>query len=138
MIVKQVIILSTVLTASSAMAQLNDFSADIIRNEQRNEQLRNQINPQVDALSDSPKKVVTEKQPILSDLEESVCFPIDAIHLDGEWQQKFQPYFNQALNELQFSSGDCIGLNGINLIMSKAQNNMISAGYVTTRVLVEP
>lgn len=138
MIVKQVIIFSVVLTASSAMAQLNDFSADIIRNQQRNEQLRNQINPQVDTLSDSPKKVVTEKQPVLSDLEESVCFPIDTIHLDGEWQQKFQPYFKQALNELQFSSGDCIGLNGINLIMSKAQNNMISAGYVTTRVLVEP
>lgn len=62
----RIIILSVVLITPFAMAQLNDFSADIIRNEQRNEQLRNQINPQVDTLSDSTKKVVDEKQPVCS------------------------------------------------------------------------
>lgn len=125
------------LCSSIVYSQINDFSADIIRNEQRNKQLKNTINPEVDVLADTPK---VEKAPIktLAMIQDDFCFTINHVTLEGEQRELFEQDFRKGLKDTGFISGTCIGLNGINLIMSQVQNNIIGRGYITTRVLIEP
>lgn len=70
---------------------------------------------------------------------ESPCFEISQISLEGEGSKDFDIYLHQALHSLKYSpNGMCIGIGGIQTILRKIQNNIITAGYVTTRVLAQP
>ena len=40
--------------------------------------------------------------------------------------------------ERDFALPACIGSEGINVLLRRIQNRLIDAGYVTTRVVVEP
>lgn len=73
---------------------------------------------------------------------ESPCFNIERILLTGDAAEQFQwalAAANHAADGLpDAASGRCLGSRGINLVMKRVQNAMVSRGYVTTRVLAEP
>jgi hemolysin activation/secretion protein len=73
--------------------------------------------------------------------DEKPCFYIkpEDISLQGEEAGRFGYALEDTLKTLHYSNkGECIGIQGINTIMSLTQNRIIDDGYVTTRVLLEP
>jgi len=75
-------------------------------------------------------------------VDESPCFPIERILLEGDAAEKFQ--WALAAADLtvdgvdDIAMGGCLGTRGINLVMRRMQNALVRRGYVTTRVLAEP
>ncbi|MFZ5763796.1 MAG: ShlB/FhaC/HecB family hemolysin secretion/activation protein [Thermodesulfobacteriota bacterium] len=75
-------------------------------------------------------------------VDESPCFPIDRILLEGDAAEKFQ-WALAAAGQAEVGADDvaigrCLGTRGINLVMRRVQNAIVQRGYVTTRVLAEP
>jgi hemolysin activation/secretion protein len=69
---------------------------------------------------------------------EQPCFVIDEIRLKGTQAERFSFSIKHVLNQGPTVIGHCLGVNGIKTLSSRVQNQIIKAGYVTTRVLVEP
>jgi len=75
-------------------------------------------------------------------VDESPCFPIEQILLEGNAAEKFQ-WALAAANQTEDGADDvaigrCLGTQGINLVMRRVQNALVRRGYVTARVLAEP
>ena len=64
--------------------------------------------------------------------QESPCFPIDNVVLE---ERKALPFTVPLSTLLKQAQGQCLGGEGINLLMSELQNRLISYGYITTRVV---
>jgi hemolysin activation/secretion protein len=78
-----------------------------------------------------PRKVVpTTEYP----RSESPCFPIQQIKLEGDGADKFQWVLAAAGNV----AGRCLGTEGINVVLTRVQNALVGAGFVTTRVVAAP
>ncbi|WOE32916.1 MULTISPECIES: ShlB/FhaC/HecB family hemolysin secretion/activation protein [unclassified Acinetobacter] len=107
----------------------------LIRNQQRQAELKKITQPQRDVLLDQTQN---QSQLRLQDLKDQHCFPIHQVQLNGEMNAYFEKYLKQALKELAFSDGICMGEQRINLLMSQTQNIIIGQGYTTTRILVAP
>ncbi|MBB5522201.1 hemolysin activation/secretion protein [Xanthomonas arboricola] len=69
---------------------------------------------------------------------ESPCFLIERIVLDGPGADDFRWAVKAADPKQDPATGRCLGTDGINLVMKRAQNAVIARGYVTTRVLAAP
>ncbi|MFC5921673.1 ShlB/FhaC/HecB family hemolysin secretion/activation protein, partial [Neisseria weixii] len=69
---------------------------------------------------------------------ESPCFTVHDISLVGDSANKFQFALNKAIKQSGFQPGMCLGAQGINHIMTLAQNAVIDRGYTTTRILAAP
>lgn len=79
---------------------------------------------------------------------EAKCFPISQLVLkdfntNQQNRKLIQPsQFHWALSavysERDFALPACIGSEGINVLLRRIQNRLIEAGFVTTRVVVEP
>lgn len=67
-------------------------------------------------------------------LNEKPCFPIRHIELGGDNAAQFA----WALKAADDAIGVCLGSGGINAVLARVQNALVSAGYVTTRVLAAP
>lgn len=75
-------------------------------------------------------------------VDESPCFPIEQILLEGDAAEKFQ-WALAAADQTEDGTDDvaigrCLGTRGINLVMRRVQNAIVQRGYVTARVLAEP
>lgn len=68
---------------------------------------------------------------------ESPCFVVDQVHLAGSHSNTFAFALEEVLLRKPSIIGTCLGVNGINAVISDVQNEIILAGYVTTRVLAE-
>jgi len=79
----------------------------------------------------TPKKLTLYKN-------ETPCFDIKNVELVGEDAHMFKPSLSSALKSIGFKSGQCIGANSINAIISATGNEIIRNGYVTTRVVANP
>ena len=62
---------------------------------------------------------------------ESPCFAIRQIVLLGDETQRF----HWSLDAVRDANGKCLGSHGVNTVLTRVQNALIGAGYVTTRVL---
>ena len=115
-----------------------------LRQQERLNLLRQQqeIKPDARGAGEQLKNAVPIATDIIPDYE-TPCFTINQIELivDSANQFKF------ALNEVLSSStqpkakpilGSCLGVIGINAVMTRVQNAIIAKGYVTTRVLAAP
>lgn len=71
---------------------------------------------------------------------ESPCFTINRLELQGDGAERFDWLLTTTdggeLNDSPI--GQCLGTQGINLVISRAQNALIERGFITSRVLVEP
>lgn len=70
--------------------------------------------------------------------EESPCFLISSVHLDGDEASRFQFALQSPDRRSDPATGRCLGVQGLNAILARIHNAMITQGYVTTRTLAPP
>lgn len=70
--------------------------------------------------------------------DETPCFPIRNIVLEGELSDRFQWAVAAASEGDDVAIGRCLGSEGVGMVMRRIQNAVIARGYVTTRVLAAP
>lgn len=71
---------------------------------------------------------------------ESPCFTIDQLQLQGNESTRFD-WLRDALAGPQGDDpplGRCLGLQGIRLLLRRAQDRLVARGYITTRILAQP
>ena len=107
-----------------------------IRQQQRQEQLQKQLQPEANVRLD--ESVVKSKEPLVLIQDETPCFAINEVVLEGDEAGRFQFALHSALHQLKFKSGMCLGAQSVNQIMTVVQNKIISRGYTTTRILAAP
>ncbi|WP_159567768.1 ShlB/FhaC/HecB family hemolysin secretion/activation protein [Budvicia diplopodorum] len=130
--------ISTLITAfipiisycAPTLNQINDQQA--INQQERQKALEDQLAPETpDVRIKLPEGSSTiERFPV-----ETPCFPINQVELSGS------PFITNwlLLNGIAGQGNhQCLGGQGINLLMSALQNRIIEGGYVTTRVLAPP
>lgn len=127
-----------ILSTWAAIAHAQVPSDEFIRQQERERQLRQQLEktPDVRLPSDSQRELTRFPQ------KESPCFPIRSIELVGDSADQFQwalPLANQAGNGVPDAAlNNCLGTEGINLVMRRLQNAIVTKGFVTTRILAQP
>ncbi len=137
-ILKKRIILSVLLPICMFAASPTD---EAFRQQKADERARamQELQPKAqDVMLDATQEIKVQKS---IPQGEKPCFVIkpEDISLKGEEASRFSYALKDALETLHYTSkGECIGINGINTIMSLAQNKIIEDGFVTTRVLLEP
>ncbi|WP_165007838.1 ShlB/FhaC/HecB family hemolysin secretion/activation protein [Neisseria yangbaofengii] len=136
------LMLSFALLATAAMPALADErQAGLIQQEQarqeqqRLRQLEQQMQSAPDVRLDRTAEAVSS---LLLPQNETPCFPVQEITLIGDSAAKFQFALNKAIKQSGFQPGMCLGAQGINHIMTLAQNAVIDRGYTTTRILAAP
>lgn len=65
--------------------------------------------------------------------DESPCFTIEHVSITG---QERLPHWVPIQRLANHAVGHCLGVDGINLVVTEIQNRLISHGWITTRVLV--
>lgn len=104
---------------------------DIIQ-QQRQKAIEAQLQPPVPDVRLSTPAVSASR---VSFPAENPCFDIQHITLNG---LKDFPGWLPLQRLANQGQGHCLGVKGINLLMSVLQNRMIDSGYVTSRVLAPP
>lgn len=125
--------------ANAAIDPVEQDAQQQLRQQERLQQLRNQqeINPDARQQTDTLKVPLTHSETIAA--QESPCFTISQIKLVGDDAAHFEFARNQVLaNTTPAIIGSCLGVQGINAVMTRVQNAIIKRGYVTTRVLASP
>ena len=69
--------------------------------------------------------------------QESPCFPIEHVELQGDKSERFQFALGEAIKRAEFIAGQCIGVQGLELLSVHAQNALIDRGYTTSRIVLE-
>ncbi len=112
---------------------------ELLRQQERERVFRQQQQTAPDVRLERP---AAPAEPERLPVAESPCFNIERILLAGDAAEQFQWALAAANNAADglpdAASGRCLGSRGINLVMKRVQNAMVSRGYVTTRVLAEP
>lgn len=130
------VIYQTYAAPSSGPANPADIEQQqIIREQQRLKQFQEKMQPEVNVRLQPPQIEGTVNG---LPQDEKPCFAIRSIKLNGDQAQRFQFALNKAINQSKFKPGLCLGSNGINYIMTLAQNAVIDRGYTTTRILASP
>lgn len=131
------------MTLTEAWAQVvspaEAANQELLRQQERERILRQQQEQTPDVRLERPQ-VPTDLGRL--SIDESPCFKIEHILLGGEAAEKFQWALAAASHAEDGTDdaaiGRCLGSRGINLVMKRVQNAIVSRGYVTARVLAEP
>lgn len=112
---------------------------ELLRQQERERQLREQQEARPDvrlerAAAEESRRIPTDETP---------CFEIHRIVLQGELAGKFDWALKAAELAGDYAGNDpatgrCLGTQGINRVMERIQDAIIARGYVTTRVLAAP
>lgn len=116
-----------------AWAQTVSPEQELLRQQERERLLREQQESTPDV----------RLQPATEDLghlpvEESPCFTINAIALQGDLADRFRWALAAADPRSDPATGRCLGTGGVDVVMKRVQNAIIERGYVTTRILAAP
>lgn len=103
------------------------------RQQERERALREQQETRPDARVSQPA-VLPDRIP----RDEKPCFPIQAIRLEGEDAERFDWALKAADPSDDPATGQCLGTNGVNVVLKRLQNVLVGRGYVTTRALAAP
>ncbi|WP_177207326.1 ShlB/FhaC/HecB family hemolysin secretion/activation protein [Methylophaga sulfidovorans] len=104
------------------------------RQQEQLEALRRQQEHEPDVRLESDKPVHSN----VIRFDEKPCFVIEHISLVGDDSSKFQFAIKETLHKHPDLLGKCLGINAINQLQAELQNSVISKGFITTRVLIEP
>ncbi|WP_242612267.1 POTRA domain-containing protein [Advenella incenata] len=127
------------ISAQTLRADLLD-AQHIQRQQQQQQSLKSRL----------PSADVTPFIPTISPIDrthypaETPCFPITHVTLNGDSATRFAWALDAALaprnttGHLPSPIGQCLGAQGIELLASQVQNSIMAAGYITSRVMVEP
>jgi hemolysin activation/secretion protein len=125
---------SACLPMTAAMAQSVDSATqEILRQQERERALREQQQSTPDVRLPAPLQTQTDRLPV----DETPCFPIHTIHLDGDDAAAFSWAVKASNAPHDPAIGRCLGTLGINVVMKRIQNAIIARGYVTTRVVAK-
>ncbi|OBY74512.1 ShlB/FhaC/HecB family hemolysin secretion/activation protein [Acinetobacter gyllenbergii] len=107
------------------------------RQQQRDEALQKQIQPEPSVQTGLEKQLQSKPQlQFLKSHSEEVCFEIKKFVLIGEDARQFT-FAMRPVTQGQYNLiGRCIGVQGLNQALDLIQNDLISHGYVTTRMLL--
>lgn len=101
----------------------------LIRQQEREKALQETLNPENPDIRLLPPTTKIDK---VTFPKESLCFTINEVELVD--RDKL-PWFIPLKKLAQQAEHHCLGGEGINLLMSMLQNQLISYGYITTRVV---
>lgn len=107
---------------------------ELLRQQDRERVLRQQLEQQTPDIRLMPEV----EQPDARLTDETPCFPVHRILLQGQSADKFQWALRAVSEEGDFIPGRCLGGKSINLVMRRVQNAIIARGYITTRILATP
>ncbi|MDR6397356.1 hemolysin activation/secretion protein [Herbaspirillum seropedicae] len=116
---------------SSAWAQADLSTQQFQRQQERERELRRQQERGPDVRLPAQPGAAAEAVPA----QESPCFAVHRVVLDGPGSARFAWLLD--LPEAN-PGGRCLGVQGINAVMSALQNAIVARGYVTTRLLAQP
>ena len=120
---------------SLVQAQDAGTAGDELRRQQERERaLREQQEQRPDVRLDTRSASSLEALPA----DESPCFQIDRIVLEGELAEFFRWALKAADPKADRATGRCLGTKGVGVVMKRVQNAIVARGYVTTRVLAAP
>ncbi len=125
-------LLSTVAPLLAVQPVRADTASDVFfdqlrRKEQRDEEQRRKEAPPNVRLQPELAPAEDYKLP-----REEPCFTINTIRLDGDPQQNF-PWLRPLVDGYR---GQCIGVEGINVVLKRLQRELLARGFITTRVYV--
>ncbi|WP_347929560.1 ShlB/FhaC/HecB family hemolysin secretion/activation protein [Pseudomonas helvetica] len=127
-------IVSLFASLAATAAEPSAQEQSLLRQQERERVLREQLEPSPDVrLKASPD----DGQGLLP-ANETPCFTIRHIVLEGEDSAAFQWALRAANPASDPALNRCLGAAGINLTMKRIQNLIIARGFVTTRVLAAP
>lgn len=107
----------------------------LLNQQERERVLREQQEQRPDVRLERAHDTVLERLPAV---DESPCFPIWEIELNGEDADRFRWALKAADPNDDPATGRCLGTAGINLVLKRVQNAIVARGYITTRVLAAP
>ncbi|HEY1140017.1 MAG TPA: ShlB/FhaC/HecB family hemolysin secretion/activation protein, partial [Lysobacter sp.] len=116
------------------MAQVDTAGDELRRQQERERVMREQQEQRPDVRLQVPRVPALQALPT----DESPCFRIDRIVLDGDDAQQFGWALKAAELKADPAAGRCLGTKGIGVVMRRVQNAIVARGYVTTRVLAAP
>lgn len=115
----------------AALAQADVSAQQYQRQQERERELRRQ--------QESAPDVRLPEQPLAPSgqipEQEVPCYRLQRILLRGEQAERFAWVLGDHEADV---AGRCLGVQGINALMSHLQNAIVARGYLTTRVLAEP
>ncbi|WP_308409825.1 POTRA domain-containing protein, partial [Oligella urethralis] len=59
------------------------------------------------------------------------------MELQGDKSERFQFALGEAIKRAEFMAGQCIGVQGLELLSVHAQNALIERGYTTSRIVLD-
>lgn len=120
---------------ASVWAQSSDSATqELLRQQARERALREQQEATPDVRLQRRVDAGLDRLPA----DESPCFPIQHIRLEGDDALRFQWALKAADRSDDPVSGRCLGTGGVGVVMKRIQNAIVARGYVTTRVLATP
>ncbi|MFY2609281.1 ShlB/FhaC/HecB family hemolysin secretion/activation protein [Achromobacter ruhlandii] len=126
---------SLLLFMVSASAQTQAGAAQELLRQQERERI---LRKQQEAAPNVRARSTHAPSPDLLPRDETPCFPIGRIRLDGEDAQRFLWALRAADPENDAATGRCLGAGGISVVMARVQNAVVARGFVTTRILAAP
>ena len=129
------VFMASLTACATSIGQAQVMPDPINRQQERERALREQLEPTAEVR-------LSDQMAAVPDLgftdQDSPCFPITRIVLQGEAAEQFQFALQTVVTGTDTAIGRCLGVQGINTVMSRIQNAVIAAGYVTTRILSAP
>ncbi len=120
---------------AQANASVNAASQEWFIQQERERLLRQQQESVPDVRLERPQAQTGQER--LPD-GESPCFKIQNLTMAGDASEQFQWALDAASLPDDPAIGRCLGASGINLVMKRVQDAIVSRGFVTTRVLASP
>jgi hemolysin activation/secretion protein len=115
------------------------INQEVLREQERARLLREQLERRPDVRLPSGPAAADATRLVFN---ESPCFTINTIVLDGDAAAQFQWALAAASLAAPWQDdpavGHCLGPRAIDLVVRRVQNAILARGYVTTRVLVAP
>ncbi len=135
---------TAVLATAATMAQAQSAPLPSAPNpfveEQRRQERERALRQQQERAVDSRLQPAAAPETRRLARDESPCFRIERIVLDGELAGDFQGILAAAAGEDGGDNplGRCLGTEGVNIVLARLQQAVVARGYVTTRVLAAP
>lgn len=115
-------------------AEQESAAQELLRQQERERILREKQEAATDVRLQPAQAPPSDRLP----LDETPCFPIERIWLDGEDAHRFIWSLKAADPGNDPATGRCLGTDGINMVMARVQNAVVVRGFVTTRILAAP
>jgi len=113
----------------------DNTARETLREQERQRQLRERLETHPDVRLQGSDRVRSSDQ---YPAQETPCFDIKHISLTGEETQQFQFALKGVIEGEDKAIGRCLGVQGINVVVTRVQNAVVEKGFVTTRILVAP